>query len=318
MPSSDSHIPVLLDETIEHLDPRPGETALDCTAGQGGHAAAIAQRIGPGGNLAIVDADPDNLAHTAARVRSLPKPPALAEFPANFAEAPRRMVDAGLRANLVLADLGFASTQMNDPRRGFSFKGGGPLDMRYDPAGPMTAADLVAELPEAELAEIIRDYGEERRWRLVARKLVEARKQAPITTTSELAEIVRSAVGGGGPGQRIDPATRTFQALRIAVNDELASLESLLEAIRRVAGAGLGAAAAPSWLAPGARIGVIAFHSLEDRLVKRVFAELVDRGLAERLTRKPVTPSEDEIDRNRRSRSARLRAIRLTEPRSVR
>jgi len=295
------------------LDPAPGETVLDCTAGGGGHARAFAERIGAGGRLVINDADEASL--EGARQRLLAeveegRRPEIVTLRGDFAGAPRAMVERALAADVILADLGFSSTQMGDPERGFSFKGGGPLDMRYDRSGPTTAADLVNSLSEEELGEIIRDYGEERRWRRVAGKIVAARQEAPIHTTDRLAAIVRAAVGPSPSGARLDPATRTFQALRIAVNDELASLDALLESVERVAGA-RSAGATGSWLGPRARIGIIAFHSLEDRRVKRRFQGLVRRGLAEALTRSPATPDEEEIERNRRARSAKLRAIRL-------
>lgn len=308
----DGHVPVLLDQTLALLAPAPGETALDCTAGAGGHAAAIARLLGAAGTLILNDVDPARVAAAAAAVRDLDRPPRLIELRGNFADAPRRLVELGHAADLVLADLGFASTQMDDPARGLSFLREGPLDMRLDPAGPVTAAQLVNTLPERELAEVIRDYGEEREHRRVARKLVEARADAPIDTTARLAQIVRSAVGGRGGMSRIDPATRTFQALRIAVNDELGSLDALLESVARAATSNrTGGGARPAWLRPGARVAVISFHSLEDRRVKHAFAGLVERGLATSLTKKPATASVDEIARNPRSRSAKLRAIRL-------
>jgi 16S rRNA (cytosine1402-N4)-methyltransferase len=308
MPEARGHIPVLLDEVLDALDPQPGETLLDCTAGLGGHSAAIAPHLGSAGTVILVDLDESNLERAAERVRSLPEAPAVVALHANFAEAPRLLVERGLSANLLLADLGFASNQIERGERGFSFQREGPLDMRLDPSRGPTAADLVATLSEEELGEIIRDFGEERRWRQVARKVVAERELRPIATTLDLARIVRAVVGSGGP--RIDPATRTFQALRIAVNDELGSLDALLESIRRTAG---GAAPAERWLAPGARVALITFHSLEDRRVKQAFADLTKRRLATDLTRRPVTASEAEAGTNPRSRSAKLRAIRLNE-----
>ncbi|TVQ30647.1 MAG: 16S rRNA (cytosine(1402)-N(4))-methyltransferase RsmH [Phycisphaeraceae bacterium] len=306
------HVPVLLERTIEVLDPQSGETALDCTAGLGGHAEAIARRIGPSGTLVLNDADPSNLAAAAQRLRDLPEPPAVIMLRGNFADAPRRMLEQGLAADVVLADLGFASTQIEDPARGLSFQREGPLDMRFDPESPVTAAVLVNTLPEEELAEIIRDFGEDREARRIARKLVEARKDAPIDSTVRLAQIVRSAMRGGREKGRIDPATRTFQALRIAVNDELGSLAALLEAVGRAATSlKVGAESRPTWLRRGARVCVISFHSLEDRPVKRLFADLTRRGMAPALTKKPDGATDEEIASNPRARSARLRAIRV-------
>ncbi len=308
-----AHIPVLLEETLAALAPTPGQTALDCTAGLGGHAAAIAQQIGPTGRIALCDADPGNLEHAAARIAALTDAPAVTGIQGNFADAPRRLAELDLSADVVLADLGFSSPQMADPQRGLSFSREGPLDMRFDPSSPVTAAELVNTLTEQELADLIYELGEERDSRRIARKLIEAREAGPIETTTQLAEIVRSGARpqqsrGRDRGRRIHPATRTFQALRIAVNDELGSLAALLEAVKRTASASL----EKSWLRPGARVGVISFHSLEDRPVKRVFGELAQRGLAQLVTRKPITPTEAEVQANPRSRSAKLRVIELT------
>jgi len=244
-------------------------------------------------------------------VRSTARSPRVLTLQGNFAEAPRKCAEQGLQADLVLADLGFSSAQIDQPERGFSFQREGPLDMRYDPGSGLSAADLIARSSEQELAEIIREFGEEPGARRIARKIVAQRDQGPITTTLGLAEVVRSALGAGGRKQRIDPATRTFQALRIAVNDELGSVEALLESVSRVASGSLARSGGTSWLARDARIAIIAFHSLEDRLVKQSFSQLVKRGLAEWLARKPVVASEAEVRANPRARSAKLRAVRL-------
>jgi 16S rRNA (cytosine1402-N4)-methyltransferase len=199
---------------------------------------------------------------------------------------------------------------VDDPARGFSFMRDGPLDMRLDPGSPITAGELVNTMPERELAELIRDLGEEPpdMARRIAAKVVSERKAAPIETTGRLASVVRSAIPTARAfASSIHPATRTFQALRIAVNDELGNLERLLGAVGRAAVAVSQGRAA--WLAPGARVGIISFHSLEDRPVKLRFAELVERGLATALTRKPVTATEEEIAANPRARSAKFRAI---------
>ncbi|HVZ93611.1 MAG TPA: 16S rRNA (cytosine(1402)-N(4))-methyltransferase RsmH [Phycisphaerales bacterium] len=303
-----AHKPVLLDEVVQMLDPRAGETVVDCTAGLGGHASALAERIGPTGTLALNDLDAGNLARAAVRVRALPNSPKVVELRGNYADVPRRLRELGLAAHVVLADLGFSSNQVEDASRGLSFGREGPLDMRLDPTGPTTAAHLVNSLPEAELAELIQEFGEERHARRIARKLVAEREVSPIETTARLASILRTVVGFG---QGIDPSTRTFQALRIAVNDELGSLRSLLESIARSVAAGSGGVGKPgSWLAPGARVGIISFHSLEDRPVKNAFSELVRRGLAEPLSKKPVTAGDAELADNPRARSAKFRAIR--------
>jgi len=306
--SDDRHIPVLLEEVSGALDPRPGETLLDCTAGLGGHASAIARRLGPQGTAVLVDLDAGNLRRAERAIADLPDAPRVVALHANFAEAPRLILERGLAADMLLADLGFASNQVASPERGFSFQREGPLDMRMDPTRGQTAADLVATLSEEELGEILRDFGEERHWRRIARNVVAERRRRPIATTLELARIVRSGSGGGG--ERIDPATRAFQALRIAVNDELGSLDALLEAIRRTAS---GASPTQRWLASGARLALISFHSLEDRRVKQAFADLTRRRLATSLTRKPVVAAQEEAEVNPRARSAKLRAVQLNE-----
>ncbi len=312
-PQQLGHVPVLPAEVLEVLGPRAGETYADATAGLGGHAADVAARIGPEGRVVLNDLDPANLERAVARVAGVMGDAGrVIRVEGNFADLPRALAGRGIRADLVLADLGFASSQMDDPERGLSFRADGPLDMRLGPGLPMTAADLVRTLPEADLARLIREFGEEKHARTVARKVVAARQDSPIETTRQLAEIVRSAIPPTrGSGPRIHPATRTFQALRIAVNDELGSLDRFLAGVRR------GAASAPSgdgWLAPGARVAVIAFHSLEDRAVKRCFASLVSDGLAEHVTRGVVQAGEDEVADNPRSRSAKLRAVRLISP----
>jgi len=304
-----SHTPVLLEECIRILEPKPGETAVDCTAGAGGHAQALAAAIGPTGTLILNDLDPHSLDTATAIVAQRPDPPAVVPLLGSFAEIPGKLVAAGLTADCLLADLGFSSTQVDTPGRGFSFRLDGPLDMRLDPSAPLTASELVNTLPEDELAELIRDFGEERAWRAVARKIVAARAESPITTTTELARLV-SAVVRVPRESRLHPATRTFQALRIAVNDELGALDALLEAVRRTAA---GAGAHAPWLSPGARLAIMTFHSLEDRPVKNLMRDLAARGLANRLTRSPLTASPDEINRNPRARSAKLRAIRLAQ-----
>ncbi len=306
------HLPVLPVQTIGLLAPRPGETYADATAGLGGHAAAIAPRLAPGGRIVLNDLDGSNLERATERVRAAAGD-SVEVLPVHgpFARLPGVLADRGIAADMLLADLGFASNQVDNPNRGFSFKQDGPLDMRLDPSRGESAADLLARIDERELADLIWRYGEERNSRRIAQKLVAARRDAPMTTTSRVAQIVRSAFPPGAARKsRIDPATRTFQALRIAVNDEIGQLEALLDAIGR----GAEEQAGPGgWLNRGARVAIISFHSLEDRPVKRAFADLAARGLAERLTRKPITADKAESRRNPRSRSAKLRAIRLAD-----
>jgi 16S rRNA (cytosine1402-N4)-methyltransferase len=221
---------------------------------------------------------------------------------------PATLCAAGIRADILLADLGFSSQQMDDPARGFTFREDAPLDMRYDRTSGATAAQLLSDLTEADLADVIFRYGEEPLARKIARIVVREREKRPILTTAELVAAVREAYGARARTSRIHPATRTFMALRIAVNDELGALEALLDSVVRGAE---DARANGGWMTGGARVGIISFHSLEDRLVKRTFATLEKRGLAKRLTKKPVTARAQEVHANPRARSAKLRVVRL-------
>jgi 16S rRNA (cytosine1402-N4)-methyltransferase len=290
------HDPVLLPEALELLAVRPGGFWVDGTLGAGGHASALLDRSAPGGLLLAVDRDAESLERAAL---SLPAGPRAELIHADFRELPELLEARDLRPDGVLLDLGVSSLQLDDADRGFSFRGEGPLDMRLDRSRGETAAQLVARLSEGELADLIYQYGEERASRRVARALVRARERAPLTTTTDLAAVVRRVVRRGRRSG-FDPATRTFQALRIAVNREL---EGLGDALRALA----------ARLAPGGRLVVIAFHSLEDREVKHTYRELA-RGDFRLLTRKPIRPGEAERRANPRSRSARLRALeRLAE-----
>lgn len=295
------HIPVLLQETLEWLAPAPGEIFLDGTTGAGGHAAEIAARIGSGGFLVCADADPSMLGIAGRR---------LAEFPwvrlvqADFADLDTLREAAGGRTfDGVLLDLGISSLQLDDPARGFSFRMDGPLDMRRDPDGEgPTAAEILRDTREKDLADIFYQFGEERFSRRIARAVVERRKREPIRTTAGLAELVSSAIPRRAWPRDIHPATRVFQALRIAVNRELSSLGAFLDSI-------------PGHLSPGGRVAVISFHSLEDRMVKTAFRRPPtgsgeEEPTLERLTRKPVVPSEREARENPRARSAKLRVAR--------
>lgn len=297
-------------ETLDVLSPMPGDIVVDCTLGMGGHSLALAQAITPTGRVIGFDLDAANLAHAEQLLRATGA--TFTPVHGNFADAPRQLQKLGVRADIVLADLGFSSSQMDNPERGFSFSVDAPLDMRLDRSAPITAADLLAALPERELADIIFRYGDDPFARAIARKLAQSRRSEPIRTTARLARLVTEAYGPRARSSRMHPATRTFMALRIAVNDEQGSLRGLLDHITR----GAEAAARGGWLNPGARIAIISFHSLEDRPVKQCFAELVTRQLATSLTPKgkPVGPSEDEMKANPRSRSAKLRAVRMTTP----
>lgn len=295
------HVPVLPAEVLDTLRPKPGEVMLDCTLGRSGHASLIAPRLAPGGRYVGLDVDPANLEYARGVLKSAPIQIDLVK--SNFAHARAVLDSLGIgRVDLVLADLGFASSQMSDPARGFSFQLDGPLDMRLDPELSETAADLVNTLSERDLADLIYRYGEERLSRKIARKVVEERGCSPILTTQALAQVVRRAYPAPGKHSgrsgkpRIDPATRTFMALRIAVNEELGALERLLGGL-------------PGLVGPGGRVAIISFHSLEDRLVKHAFADLDRTGQARRLTRKPLTAGDAERGANPRSRSAKLRGI---------
>jgi len=307
MTDPSGHLPVLLDTVLDLLSPRPGETAVDLTAGRGGHAEALARRVAPGGRILLCDLDAGNLAFASERVRAVAGTE-LASTHGSFARADREATRLGWRADAVLADLGFASTQMDDPARGFSFQADGPLDMRLDPTRGESAADLVARIREPELADAIFELGEDPFSRRIARTIVERRTRAPLRTTQELAAAVIAAYGARARESRMHPATRTFMALRILVNDELGALRTLLAALEQ---GGREAAAGSGWLRPGCRAGIISFHSLEDRLVKHAMADWERAGLGERVTRKPAEASDVELATNRRARSAKFRVFRF-------
>lgn len=287
MASSTVHVPVLLHEVLAWLDPKPGEYFCDGTLGGGGHALELARRVQPGGAVLATDLDADAVARVRQAAGDLP----LDAVAASYVDLPELLAQRSSDgANGILLDLGLSSDQFADPTRGFSFQSDGPLDMRFDVDSGEPAWTLINRLRENELADLIYRYGEERFSRRIARRIVEARSPDLRWTARQLAELVRRCV----PRSRthsIDPATRTFQALRIAVNDELDSVETALQRL-------------PDCLKPGGRIAVISFHSLEDRLVKTAFRS--DERLA-CLTRKPIVAGEAEVAANPRSRSAKLR-----------
>lgn len=284
------HVPVLVGEVLEALGPASGRTVIDATVGGGGHAYRILETSPPSGRLVGVDRDAAAL--LVARETLAPFAGRFTLLRGNFADL-SEVASSHLPASGILLDLGLSSLQLQDESRGFSFLSGGPLDMRMDPSLETTAADLVNRLPEAELARILFEYGEERRSRAIARRIVRARAEKPLKSASELADIILGVAPRRG---RIHPATRSFQALRIAVNGELENLDRALEALA-------------GWLEPGGRAVVIAFHSLEDRRVKQAFRDGEKSGIYRRLTRKPVVPTAEEIDANPRARSAKLRAV---------
>jgi 16S rRNA (cytosine1402-N4)-methyltransferase len=294
------HDPVLIRETLENLQPKAGETIVDCTLGRAGHASVIAARLGPEGLLIGCDVDPRNLEFAQARLASAPCRVRL--FHANFAELRDVLAAAGIASvNGILADLGLSTNQLFDPHYGLSFAQPMPLDMRIDPRLTVTAATIVNSMKEEDLADLLFELAQERFSRRIARKIGDARRLSPITTTDRLAEICRSAIPSkrGGSPEKIDPATRTFLALRMAVNREVANLSAFL-------------ALAPAALAPDGRLAVISFQSTEDRVVKQAFRSAEQTGLVKILTKKPLSPAPDELSSNPRSRSAKLRAARKT------
>jgi 16S rRNA (cytosine1402-N4)-methyltransferase len=283
------HVPVLVDEVVAALTPERGGLFVDCTVGLGGHARALlahgADRlIGIDRDRAALDVSRQLLAEFGDRVELVH---------ADYRELAAVLDGRGIAAvSGILADLGVSSMQLDAEGRGFSFRRDEPLDMRMDTSRGETAADMLARVSESELADVIYQFGEERHARRIARALVTARAQRPLATTGQVADVVRRASRTRGY-QRIDPATRTFQALRIWVNRELEGLDAYLEI-------------AAARLAPGGRLAVITFHSLEDRVVKHTFRRLTAVRI---LTKRPVTPAEQEIAQNARARSAKLRAV---------
>lgn len=305
------HQPVLLKQTLSSLNLRPGGLYLDGTLGGGGHTEAILQATGPDGRVIGLDQDDEALAAASRRLQ--PFGERFWPIRANFADLAQVLAAEGV-ADLdgVLLDIGVSSYQLDEPSRGFSYMQDGPLDMRMDRRAERTAADLVAELSEAELADLIYRYGEEKFSRRIARRIVEQRAQTPLESTKQLAELVSAAIPAAQRRkEKQHPAKRTFQALRIAVNDELGVLER-------------GLAAAFASLKPGGRLAVITFHSLEDRIVKTYFAGLAKgcecppefpvcvcgkQPQALLITRRPQTAAEDELQSNPRARSAKLRTV---------
>ena len=300
MPSSPCHVPVLPDEALSWLDPQPGQIIVDGTLGGGGHTRLIAQRLegSRGSGLGIrgsgvgdgyvlgVDRDPAVIVRAEQTLKGLPVKVAQA----NFCDLGEVLDELHVsHVDGVLLDLGLSSDQLADEERGFSFDASGPLDLRFNRDEGEPATSLLARLPERELADLIYQFGEERLSRRIARRIVAERAERPIKTAAELAQLIRRCVPRSA--DKLDPATRTFQALRIAVNRELESLDLALARI-------------PDYLRPGGRLAIISFHSLEDRRVKEAFRS--DPRLKP-LTKKPIRPTDEEAYRNPRSRSAKLR-----------
>jgi 16S rRNA (cytosine1402-N4)-methyltransferase len=305
-----THIPVLAGELVDLLGPRPGEIAVDCTFGGGGHARLVAERIGPAGTLIGIDRDPaaeDRFAELSAEL-----PCEVRFIRADFVTGLHQLAEEGLEADIAYLDLGMSSMQVDTWPRGFSYAYDAPLDMRMDPDQELTAADVVNTWDERRLARVLREYGEERYATQIARAIVRARARAELTTTHELVDLIKSSVPVHAPFASGHPARRTFQALRIAVNDELAQLSEALPL---------------AWdlLAERGRMAAISFHSLEDRTVKRFLAAKA-RGCicppdlpvcvcgrepeGELLSRRAIAPTPGEVAENPRSRSAHLRGAR--------
>jgi 16S rRNA (cytosine1402-N4)-methyltransferase len=308
-PNETDHVPVLAHEVRELLAVRPGETVVDATFGAGGHAALLAADLLGTGRFIAVDRDP-TVEPYFERFRRRTAVPAARLLRGEASVVLDQLGENGVQADAVLLDLGVSSMQLDRPERGFSYAVDAPLDMRMDPTDELTAADIVNEYPERELTSIFRRYGEERYSKQIARAILRRRKQEPIERTGELVEVIRSAIPAPARFGDGHPAKRVFQALRIAVNDELGELEDALPA-------------AFEMLRPGGRLAVIAFHSLEDRIVKRFFQKL-ERGCVcppdfpvcvcgrepelRRLNRRAIRPSAEEVALNPRAASARLRA----------
>ena len=289
-----AHVPVLLEEALQYLNVRRGGTYVDATLGLAGHSSAIAKRLGGAGKLICFDRDPEAMAKAKARMEEVASElgaemPQVVYVPREFSEAAEEV--AAKSVDGLLADFGVSSLQLDEAHRGFSFRSDGPLDMRMNPRAGETAEQVVNQEDENVLADLIYEFGEERRSRKIARAIVRAR---PIATTAELARVI-SAVAPQMKGDKVHPATKTFQAIRMRVNDELGEIRSLLKS-------------AGSLLKPGGRLVLISFHSLEDRLVKDAFREAGQAKTFNVLTKKPVVAEEQEQMRNPRSRSAKMRA----------
>ena len=286
------HIPVLMDEVLDAMQPQPGHVAVDGTLGGAGHTQRLLDKVGESGRVIAFDRDPGPVEAAAQKIDD----PRLTLIHANYADIPEHLNSLGIEhVDSLLLDLGLSSDQLEDRDRGFSYQSDGPLDLRFNPLAGEAAWKLVNRLSEKHLADLIYQFGEERLSRRIARKIVAARQDAPIRTSIELAQLVRRCVPRS-KNHSIDPATRTFQALRIAVNEELKWLSVAMERLPKV-------------LAVGGRMSVISFHSLEDRIVKQSFAQQAINASFELkvLTRKPIMASPEELESNPRSRSAKMR-----------
>jgi len=289
------HIPVLLQETIKYLNPKKGETIIDGTLGGGGHAKAFCKNLGKKGTFIGFDRDEKTFDH--AKLLLEPFPCKIKFFHANFSEMKKKLLEENItKAHKIFFDLGYSSFQINSDKRGFSFQKDGPLDMRYSGESLVTAYDVVNTWSEKTLADILYGFGEERYARRIARGIVRTREGRPIKSTQELAHVIERSVPYFYRHRKLHYATKSFQAIRIAVNEELESLKKALPV-------------AFSLLTESGRMGVITFHSLEDRIVKSFFRDLSNKKMGKILTKKPIVPKEEEIRENPRARSAKLRVL---------
>lgn len=291
------HQPVLLNEVIEYLSLKPGQKIIDATFGSGGHSAALLKEIGPRGKVLGIEIDPEMFRKAEER---FPKARGVILVNGSYADLKKIAQEHGfLEADGIIIDAGLSSWHLSGSGRGFTFAKDEPLDMRFNPVeSPLTAAEIVNLWPKEQIEEIVRTLGEEKFSRRIAEEIVRARKIKPITSTLGLIEVIKEAVPLKYRSGRIHFATRTFQALRIAVNNELENLESVI-------------AQFPDVLGPGAPAAVITFHSLEDRIVKKAFRDFQKKGIGEIVTKKPIRPSFGEIEENPRARSAKLRVLKL-------
>lgn len=296
------HVPVLVEEVLYYLDPRPNDNFIDCTVGEGGHTIAILEKNAPNGKVLAIDADPEQIKNYKLTKRDSDNRVILVND--NFKNLKKIVEnfcpDWQGKIRGILFDLGMSSWHLEKSKRGFSFRYNENLDMCYGKTATVSAKEIINQWPSQEIERIIKEYGEERyAWR-IADKIAKQRKQKPILTTFDLIEVIREAVPKNYERGRIHPATRTFQALRIVVNQELENLKVALPQALEI-------------LSPGGRIVVISFHSLEDRIVKNFFKEKAKEGKIKILTKKPVIPSQEEIEKNKKSHSAKLRAaVKLT------
>lgn len=292
------HIPVLQKEIIQYLDPKPNENFIDCTMNGGGHALAILEKTAPDGKLLGMDWDREILRFPAKQAKLKARLKLVNDNFVNLKEVVKK--EKFGKAQGTLLDLGLSSWHLEESGRGFSFLRNEPLDMRYNPENPITAEKILNYWSVQEIEKILKDFGEERFAREIARSILKFRQSRPLKTTFQLLEIVKTATPNWYQQKRVNPATKTFQALRIAVNDELKNLEKVLPQALDV-------------LKPGGKIAIISFHSLEDRIVKSFFREKEKENLLKILTKKPVIPQKEEVKINPRSRSAKLRVAQKNE-----